>query len=137
MSIQNEKLINEELIKEIKELQAPESGTMYAVYQTHIEYKTYNSLQDIIDRENWTDGLLELHLFDEKKEYRYIQKRKGFISKIIDDSKNNFSYDDIYEEHIYVMESKRQVAVVNYITFDEDDLLHIDNYRLKEVGING
>lgn len=33
----------EELIKRIKEQQAPKSGTMYAVYQTHIEYKTYNS----------------------------------------------------------------------------------------------
>ncbi len=107
---------------------------MYAVYQTHIEYKTYNSLQDIINQENWTDGLLELHLFDKEKEYRYIQKRNGFISIIIDDSKKNFSYDDIYEEHIYVTGSKQKVAVVNYITFDEDDLLQIENYRLKEVG---
>lgn len=128
MSIQKE-----ELIKKIKEQQAPESGTMYAVYQTHIEYKTYNNLQDIINQENWTDGLLELHLFDKKKEYRYIQKRKGFISTLIDDSKKNFSYNDIYEERIYVTGSKKQVAVVNYITFDEDDLLQIENYRLKEV----
>lgn len=123
----------EELIKRIKEQQAPKSGTMYAVYQTHIEYKTYNSLQDMINQENWTDGLLELHLFDKEKEYRYIQKREGFISIIIDDSKKNFSYDDIYEEHIYVKDSNRQVAVVNYITFDEDDLMQIENYRLKEL----
>lgn len=128
MSIQKE-----ELIEKIKEQQAPESGTMYAVYQTHIEYKTYNNLQDIINQENWTDGLLELHLFDKKKEYRYIQKRKGFISTLIDDSKKNFSYNDIYEERIYVTGSEKQVAIVNYITFDEDDLLQIENYRLKEV----
>jgi len=120
----------EELIKRIKEQRAPENGTMYAVYQTHVEYKIY-SLTDFISQEGWTDGLLELHLFNEEKEYRYIQKRKGFISKIIDDS---FPHDDVYEEYIYILNSKKKISVVNYITFDEDDLLQIENYRLKEVG---
>lgn len=130
-----------DLIKEIKKTEerkkkkAPESGMMYAIYQSRVEYKAYRSLTEVLAREKLTEGLLELHLFDEHKEYRYIKKRKGFISELIcdDDCDNE---EDVYEEQIYTEDNEGkegQVCVVNYMTFDEDDLLRIEKYRLKEV----
>ena len=41
-------------------------------------------------------------------------------------------YEDCYTERIFDWD-KGKVEVVNYITYDENDLMRIDNYRLKEV----
>jgi len=119
---------------------APERGTIYAVLRDRIEFKTYESLEEITDIVN-AENLLELHLFDKKKEYRIIQTRKkGVLEAVIDE---DTKADDIYEEEIYVLGSEkdvdkadelsRKVAVVNYITYNEDDMIIIRNYRLKEV----
>ena len=56
-------------------------------------------------------------------------------------SDENMPHDDIYCEKIYTLkendeQSEEQdscVEVVNYLTYDENDLLLIRNYRLKEV----
>lgn len=125
-----------ELIKEIKKKDAPESGMMYAAYQDRIEYKAYSSLREVLARENLAEGLLELHLFDEYKEYRYIKTRKGYISDTISGDDSGDKQKNIYEELVYTEDDKGnegQVCVVNYLTFDEDDLLQIEKYRLKEV----
>lgn len=125
-----------DLVQEIKKNGAPESGMMYAVYQNEIKYEAYSSLREILERENPAEGLLELHLFDEHKEYRYIKKRNGFISKLISDDDSGSGEESTYEELIYTEDNKGRegrVSVVNYITFDEDDLMRIEKYRLKEV----
>ena len=49
--------------------------------------------------------------------------------------------DSIYTEKIVTLGNKKEkpdkdsglVEVVNYITYDENDLMRIENYRLKEV----
>lgn len=130
--------MNTEKVDLIKEIQkkAPESGMVYAVYQERVEYEAYRSLTEVLARENLTEGLLELHLFDEHKEYRFIKKRRGFISELICDDNYGDEKENTYEEQIYTEDSKGKegkVCVVNYITFDKDDLLQIEEYRLKEV----
>lgn len=80
-------------------------------------------------------------MFDDTKEYRFIRKRKGDVEVCIEDS--TVSHDDYYTEQIYTLAgnaetldetSKRNlVEVVNYIIYDENDLMTIPNYRLKEV----
>ena len=83
--------------------------------------------------------LLELHLFDDTTEYRIIRSEHGEIEIVISDE--NMPHDDIYCEKIYTLkendeQSEEQdscVEVVNYLTYDENDLLLIRNYRLKEV----
>jgi len=78
-----------------------------------------------------------LHLFDTQKEYRAVRTRmNGFLETVIADE-----WEDTYEEKIYVLGSnidkaeglKKQVIVVNQITYNKDDMLNIRNYRLKEV----
>ena len=121
-------------------LNAPEQGIMYALYRDRVVYEPYKREQ-LENEENLMRDLLELHLFDDTKEYRFIRKRKGDVEVFIEDS--TVSHDDYYTEQIYTLAgnaetldetSKRNlVEVVNYIIYDENDLMTIPNYRLKEV----
>lgn len=126
-------------------LNAPEQGMMYALYIDRVVYRPYKREQ-LESKEQLMKDLLELHLFDSKKEYRYIKKQKGEIETYIDDT--TVTYDDSYTERIYTLkegteileDSSRQgdrtcIEVVNYISYDENDLMNITNYRLKEVKV--
>lgn len=121
---------------------APDRGIFYALYQDRMEFHRYTKDQ-LPSEEKIAEGLLELHLFDTEREYRYINKRKGQIELCVDD--NTVVHDDCYEEVIYTLDlaneeehvtldtARNKVGVVNYITYNEDDLMVISNYRLKEV----
>ena len=106
---------------------APESGIMYALYVDRVVYKNYFK-EDLLNDNTLEDKLLELHLFDENKEYRYIKTRNKNIECLVEDCSD---YDDKYEEKVYV-EDGSVITVVNYIKYDEDDLLNFVNYRLKK-----
>lgn len=117
---------------------APERGTLYALYVDRVEYKKYEK-KELFMEKDLEENLLELHLFDDREEYRYIKTRSGEIQKLIKDS--SVIYDELYIEQIYTLNDKKErtegasdcVEVVNYITFDENDFIRIENYRLKEV----
>lgn len=113
---------------EMNLLDAPEQGLMYALYTDRVVYQKYNR-QDLPEEGILKEKLLELHLFDEEVEYRYIKTRKGEIEARISDK---VSHEDHYTERIFTLDGGK-VDVINYITYDENDLMRIDNYRLKEV----
>ena len=114
----------------------PDSGTMYALYIDRVVYKPYDK-NELLNDLYLEDKLLELHLFDENKEYRYINSRQEEIEYVVSDE---IEYDDVYIEKVYVQEgideetndNSKMVEVVNYIKYDENDLLSISNYRFKE-----
>ena len=116
---------------------APAQGMMYALYTDRVEYRPYK--REELMAEKIQEQLLELHLFDDTTEYRMVQSERGELEAVIND--DNVSYDDTYCEKIFTLkpeeeqpgEQSRQVEVVNYLTYDENDLLMIRNYRLKEV----
>lgn len=116
---------------------APEKGIMYALYIDRMVFQEYT--KDQLSKDAYLeDKLLEMHLFDENKEYRYIKSRLKEIECIIDDS---IEHEDVYVESTYIQSnldeevtsSTNRVNVVNYIQYDADDLLTITNYRLQEV----
>lgn len=113
---------------EMNLLDAPEQGTMYALYTDRVVYQKYNR-EDLPEEEILKEKLLELHLFDEEVEYRCIKTRRGEIEARISDK---ISHEDQYTEQIFTLDGEK-VDVINYITYDENDLMRIDNYRLKEV----
>ena len=118
---------------------APQKGTIYATFIDRMVYEKYEKLSDI-EQYLLEDRLLELHLFDKEKELRFLKTReKGILRfEISDDTE----YDDTYEECLYVSADSvdqqdnltEKILVVNYIKYDKNDMLHIVNYRLKEVG---
>ena len=110
-------------------LQTPEQGMMYALYTDRVVYESY-SKNSLPSEEEIKKDLLEL---------RYIKTRKGEIEVYINDE--NMDYQDTYVERIYTLgknvektdKNADKVEVVNYISYDENDLMVIRNYRLKEV----
>lgn len=116
---------------------APVQGMMYALYTDRVVYRPYQ--REALSQEQLSEQLLELHLFDDTTEYRLICAERGELETVISDE--CVPYDDLYCEKIFTLEEKAeqpgtqssQVEVVNYLTYDENDLLMIRNYRLKEV----
>lgn len=127
---------------------APEHGIMYALYTGRVVYEPYDR-DRLPSAEEMQKGLLELHLFDEYKEYRFIRSARGDIELCVDDKiisycdwdEKNVHSDTYTEGKIITLtkgqespdESKDYVEIVNYISYDENDLMTINNYRLKEV----
>ena len=97
----------------------PERGTLYALYLDKVKYEKY-SRKELLEDRQLTEKLLELHLFNDTREYRYIKTRSGEIVTL----GNKKEKPD---------KDSGLVEVVNYITYDENDLMRIENYRLKEV----
>ena len=118
-------------------LKAPERGMLYALYTDRMEYRPYEREDLLLKEKDLQKNLLELHLFDEKKEYRFIKKRKGELEVVVCDERKD--YDDLYIQKIFTQEDEKEknhascIEVVNYLVYDENDLLKIKNYRLKEV----
>lgn len=118
-------------------LKAPERGMLYALYTDRMEYRPYEREDLLLKEKDLQKNLLELHLFDEKKVYRFIKKRKGELEVVVCDERKD--YDDLYIEKIFTQEDEKEknhascIEVVNYLVYDENDLLKIKNYRLKEV----
>lgn len=113
---------------------APRKGIMYALYTDKVVYRKYS--REEFSGEDWKKNLLELHLFNDREEYRLIFSRRGEIENVVSDDK--VLYDDIYTEKIltdgYAPEdSDRWIKVINYLSYDENDLMVIGNYRLMEV----
>lgn len=119
-------------------LKAPTKGMIYALYTDRVVYEQYEK-EKLPSEDVLKENLLELHLFDDMKEYRYIKKRNGIVEVCVEDQM--IPHDDIYTERIFTMgkneeavgESESCIEVVNYIIYDENDLITIPNYRLKEV----
>ena len=118
-------------------LKAPELGMLYALYTDRMEYRPYEREDLLLKEKDLQKNLLELHLFDEKKEYRFIKKRKGETEIVV--SEDEQDYDDLYTERIFTQKEEKEknhassIEVVNYLVYDENDLLKIKKYRLKEV----
>ena len=115
---------------------APESGIKYAIYKDRVEFQRY-TLKDLLKDEKLEENLIELHLFDKNKELRVIESNRGEIFTVIDgeDDVNR----ECYVEQVYTItgnDVSEQVEVVNYITFDENDIARIEDYRLREVNEN-
>lgn len=112
---------------------APENGIKYAIYKDRVEFKRY-TLKDLLKDEKLEENLLELHLFDNNKELRVIESNRGEIFTVID-GKDDVNK-ECYVEQVYTITGNdvaEQVKVVNYITFDENDIARIEDYRLSEV----
>ncbi len=116
----------------------PEQGILYALYTDKVKYEKYKK-EELLEDPYLAEKLLELHLFDDTREYRYIKTRRGEMETLIIDE--TVEHQDIYTEKILTLGNKKEkpdkdsgfVEVVNYITYDENDLMRIGNYRLKEV----
>lgn len=127
-----------------KPRKAPESGYMLAYTRTNVIFQAYSSL-DILD-DLFQEELLELHLFDQEKEYRAIassskrsiaERELKAIIHVADFSGQEA--DQVYLEKIKLEPSavkaehgiaKDSITVLNHIFYDELGMARVDDYRL-------
>lgn len=117
---------------------APKQGQIYAIYSDKMVFERYHSLEEISDYLE-AENFLEIHLFNQEMELRFLKLQRGEIKRyeVMDSEK----YEDTYVESIYISGAdidknenlEQKIEVINYLTYDENDMLHIVNYRLKEV----
>ncbi len=118
--------------------EAPEKGWMLAYLREGVQFQQYGSLEEV--REKIRAGeLLELHLFDKEKEYRCIASQsrryeeKGFIvERVVPDLDEKSR--ETYEEDIYLEDLGKKIHVLNYLKYDGNGMLEVDNYRLVMEG---
>lgn len=119
-------------------LDAPEQGMALIYFQTSLYCGKYKREAESIDlgKENVEERILEIHLFDESTEYRavYSQEKEEYIEAVIRD--DNQICDEIIKEESYLLDEYRKdfgnekMGTANYMTYDEDDMLKLINYRL-------
>lgn len=134
-------------LKRLKE--APENGNLLAYFRKGIVYTSYQRTGDVIKAagEEWEkhktdekDELLELHLFNDKREYRSIKtKSKNYIETVISDShkgenaeKDMYLREDMYLEEKY-KKMGNKIRVINYIDYTLEGMLKVTNYRLAVI----
>jgi len=136
-------------------ISAPECGQLLAYTRDKVYFQRYSNLREVVQLLSNKD-LLELHLFDDDREYRCIATRsrryrrkqtslsikdpgssylQGVIETLVD-----FSEDEAYQySSLLCTEDKTEeynmLTILNHISYDpENGMAYIDNYRLKVGG---
>lgn len=115
--------------------EAPKQGYMLAYLRKKILFERYSELKEV-RRLLEPEELLELHLFNQDREYRCITSQSkrypsGIVETIADFEKDEKT---TYGETIY-LEQKYQtlgntIQLLNHLRYDENGMLEVDDYRL-------
>ena len=129
----------------MRNMKPPISGIKYILYKSKVVFEKYSfsekELNDFNIEQIDNNDLLELHMFDEQKEYRVVKsRRKGREEFLFSDI--DTPHDDVYIEEVLLINKQNAdilenlletVKIVNYLSYEDDDILHINAYRLQEV----
>ena len=123
--------MNIDNLKRLEE--APERGQILAYTRREVLFHSYESLESI--REELQDKtILEMHLFDENKEYRCIATESKCFPKGVIEYIAEFSDDsDVYKEKTLVEKGydTDTLTVMNHIRYEKSNgMAVIDDYRL-------
>ena len=106
-----------------------------AYTRTKVIFETFDSIQTFIEQlEDYE--LLELHIFDNNKEYRCIateshlpEYQNGYIEYIADFDANDAEH--IYKEIVELEKEGQCITVLNHIEYNEENgMAVVDDYRL-------
>lgn len=135
-------------INELQQIQdAPNSGRVLAYTRETVIFQEYQDIEKLKQDLEKVE-LLELHLFDDKKEYRCILTESSrfcqhrFIETVVEEyfgetGSESDKLSKIYEEEIYLdaeyaTGANKTIVVWNHISYDDENgMAVIDNYRLK------
>ena len=124
---------------------APESGMALIMTRSMVIYKPYSCLADV-DKLLEGQEILEIHLFNQYREYRCLKsesrrfsKTNGFIEHIADFKEDPIS---VYRETVLLDNKSKEssgkecITILNHIAYDDDPqigsgMAFIDDYRLK------
>lgn len=118
-----------------RKAEAPEHGQMLAYMRKQVIFKPYSN-QSEVGLELEDSDILELHLFDEEKEYRAIASRSPRFQDGVIETVADFAEEEenkIYRESVVTeKEFGAVITILNHIHYDEKNgMADIDNYRLR------
>lgn len=117
---------------------APDTGMMLAYYRKAVIFDAYSkeNLETVFSELEQEKGtLLELHLFDNEKEFRAVLKEDGtYTQSVIADASDTesvteFVIEEMYLEGAYAKKAET-IKVINYLEYKENGMLQVTNYRL-------
>lgn len=122
-------------------IEPPKQGRALICFRTRLYYGAYRIEEDELELEESMPEMaereqreiLEMHLFDENREYRrlYSQAQQGYLESVVSDQEAD--KDLIITENCFVLPEyapERKISVVSYLRYDENDMLELVNYRL-------
>lgn len=129
--------------KEITE-KAPKEGQYLAYTREAVFFKTYEELEDVKTDLSGKE-LLELHLFDDDEEFRFLlttahKSKNAFLTKVItnkdipDENATNCFAEEVILDLNDTDETHNMTTrlwILNHVSYDENGMAYIDNYRLK------
>ena len=116
-------------------LNAPKKGFMLAYTRDKVVFERYEALTDVESSLNNKD-LLELHLFDDNKEYRaiYSSGNNAVIERKPEKESEIYSIDTYLDEKYQTESHNKMITIVNILEYNEDGALSVVDYRLKPGG---
>ena len=112
--------------------QMPQEGYVLAYFRDGAAFEAYDSRTELDEKLNrWRERtVLEFHAFNEEKEWRWLTSRRaGSIQAILTDEGK-----DTFTENVFVIPSfchvMRTLQIINYLDYDENDMLFVKGYRL-------
>lgn len=109
--------------------EAPQDGYLLVCLRQEVMFrKDEPALRQKIEEQQ--ENLLELHVFDSKKEYRLIRCETGeFIEAVVrDEDAAEVKVEKVKVENRF-KEVMPYMQVINYIDYDENGMLSVSNYR--------
>ena len=109
----------------------PDTGYMLAYFRLELVFMESGIKEELQKRE--LEDLLELHIFDENKEYRLIRMQDGtwietLVSDDVEQKDKKVECVKVEEKYAHIM---KYLNVINYIDYDENGMISIQNYRLS------
>ena len=119
--------------------EAPQSGYLLAYTREEVVFCKYDQDDNKPEKKLDEKELLELHLFDNDKEYRCVSSESkrfpsGVIEAVIEfpenDEKTVYSETVLLDKHY--KQTAEKITVLNHIAYNEENgMAYVDNYRLK------
>ena len=115
--------------------EAPERGQILAYTRKKVVFETYDSkekVKQLLDGED----VVELHLFDNQKEYRSIVSESKRYEMGMIECVESFPEEDetVYKEECLLENGSGSLIVLNHIQYDENGMAQVDTYRLMMGG---
>lgn len=115
--------------------EAPDKGQLLIYTRETVLFHKYPSKTFVLELLEGQE-ILEMHLFDNQKEYRCILSRSKRWENGVIETIANFPIEkeNVYKEEILLENTKEKMMVYNHIQYDENGMATIDNYRLAMGG---
>lgn len=125
--------------------EAPAAGQYLIYTRKAVLFAAYTSMAEVdaILQKHSENGILEIHLFDDKKEYRAVASSSKrypegvieYVSEIADTDEAEIYVDHTLLDPDAATSGQKILNVLNHISYGENGMISIDDYRLVMGGV--